>query len=270
MSVNSNADVTQALRDAENALRDFIASQLQSALGPDWEDQSGVSQERLAKWKDRREVERKRQEAGATDERLIYYADFFDLRTILKKHWDQIFSQALGDWKTLDVYLSDLERLRDPDAHRRELLPHQKSLAIGISGEIRTRIVRYRSKKETDEDCFPRIESARDSLGNIWVPGQSSLELYTVSTKTTLRPDDQVDFVVTARDPEDLPVAYALEDPTGKQTDWQESGVFNVRIGEPHIGKLRGFSLLIRSPRTYHAEGNRDGSVRFLYRILPK
>ena len=34
-------------------------------------------------------------------------------------------------------------------------------------GEIRTRLIRYRSKLETSEDYFPKIESARDSLGNI-------------------------------------------------------------------------------------------------------
>ena len=68
------------------------------------------------------------------EERLIYYADFYDLKTILKKNWDTSFADALGDWKTFDVWLTELEKLRDPDAHRRELLPHQKSLIIGISG----------------------------------------------------------------------------------------------------------------------------------------
>ena len=51
----------------------------------------------------------------------MYYADFYDLRTILKK-WAGEFSNALGDWKTIEVWLTELEKLRDPDAHRRELL----------------------------------------------------------------------------------------------------------------------------------------------------
>ena len=73
----------------------------------------------------------------------------------------------------MDVWLSELEKLRDPEARRRELLPHQKHLAIGISGEIRNRLIRYRSKQETSEDYYPRIESVRDSLGNIWTPEKS-------------------------------------------------------------------------------------------------
>jgi hypothetical protein len=37
----------------------------------------------------------------------------------------------------MKVRLSVLERLRDPDAHRRESLAHQKHMALGIEGEIR-------------------------------------------------------------------------------------------------------------------------------------
>jgi hypothetical protein len=147
-------DITQALKDAENALRDFIILTLQEAYGSGWETKSGVSDERITHWRERKKTEEKRQESGVVEERLLYYADFYDLKTILQKHWSSSFSKALGDWKTMDVYLSELEKLRDPDAHRRELLPHQQNLAIGIAGEIRTRITRFRSKKETNEDFF--------------------------------------------------------------------------------------------------------------------
>lgn len=144
-------DVTQALKDAENSLRDFIASVLQNKLGDNWAEHCGVTPERITKWRERKETESKRQEAGVTDERLIYYADFYDLATMLKKHWTH-FAPALGDQRTMDVWLSELEKLRDPDAHRRELLPHQKHLVLGISGEIRNRLVRFRSKQEMAED----------------------------------------------------------------------------------------------------------------------
>lgn len=202
-------DVTQALRDAENLLRDFIAAVLSQSLGPDWVEQSGVSPERLEKWRKRKVAEEKRQESGVVEERLIYYADFYDLKTILKKNWSTEFSTVFGNWKTFEVWLTELERLRDPDAHRRELLPHQKYLAFGISGEIRTRIVRYRSRKETTEDCFPRIESVRDSLGNIWVHSGETFGKG-VTTEMKLRPGDTIDFIVTASDPEDLPLEYGI------------------------------------------------------------
>lgn len=80
-----STDISQTLRDTDNALRDFISYVLQEKLGSGWESKVGVSPERLSKWAERKEVEGKRQDAGAVDERLIYYADFYDLQTILKK-----------------------------------------------------------------------------------------------------------------------------------------------------------------------------------------
>ena len=44
-----NMDVNQALRDAENSLRDFIASVLSQSLGPDWVEKCGVSPEMARK-----------------------------------------------------------------------------------------------------------------------------------------------------------------------------------------------------------------------------
>lgn len=52
-------DVTQALKDAENSLRDFIAFVLQGKLGKDWIENCGVSPERLEKWKERKITEEK-------------------------------------------------------------------------------------------------------------------------------------------------------------------------------------------------------------------
>jgi len=140
-------DISQVLKDAENALRDFIALKLSKSLGENWIDQCGVTAERVEKWKERKEIEEKKQRSGGVvEERLIYYADFYDLRTILWHRWAEDFSEVFGKWKEMEAWLGTLEDLRNPEAHRRELLPHQKHLAAGISGEIRTRIVRYRSK----------------------------------------------------------------------------------------------------------------------------
>lgn len=259
-------DVTQALKDAENSLRDFIATVLQSKFGDGWIDLCGVTQERIQKWQERKATEAKRQEAGAVDERLIYYADFYDLRSILNKHWTH-FAPALGDKKTMDVWLDELEKLRDPDAHRRELLPHQKHLVIGVSGEIRNRLIKYRSKQETAQDCFPRIESARDSLGNIWTPQSPSAFLHCVDTKTTLRPGDVVDYVVTARDPLGAKLRYGMS--VRGPIKWQDVAEFTVRIAQEHIAASLGVFLYVASPRAYHAKSGHDDEMTFLYTVLP-
>jgi hypothetical protein len=261
-------DITQALKDAENALRDFIAVILQQKLGEEWIDQCGVSAERVEKWREREQVEAKRLEAGTVDERLIYYADFYDLRTILNKHWAD-FAPALGDKRTMDVWLSELEKLRDADAHRRELLPHQKHLALGISGEIRGRLVRYRSKQETPEDYFPRIESARDSLGNIWTPNVRTPSPRTVRSNQVLRPGDTLDYVIMARDPLDEELEYGMTRKGGIPDEWQDTGTFSIRIAEEDIGLDFRVVLFTRSMRVYHANRDFDDWVEFAYTVIP-
>lgn len=259
-----------ALRDAENVLRDFIGEVLQKALGAGWENQCGVSEDRIVKWRERRQVEEKRQETGVTEERLLYYADFYDLKTILKKHWGQHFSTALGDWKTMEVWLTELERLRDPDAHRRELLPHQHHLALGISGEIRTRIARFRSSQETGESYFPRIESVRDSLGTLWVRGDMSQ----CTTRKTVRPGDTIDIVVTASDPleEQLQfVVYIAK--SSEKCGWQESNAFSLTFRDAHVGLDTPVFIQVKSLRQFHAGGAGedayDDLIAFFYDVLP-
>ncbi|MDD5300992.1 MAG: Swt1 family HEPN domain-containing protein [Gallionella sp.] len=259
-------DVTQALHDAENSLRDFIALVL-SQNKNDWIGSCGVAPDRIARWEERKSSEAKRQESGAVEERLIYYADFYDLKTILKKNWPGAFSEALGDWKTFEVYFSELEKLRDTDAHRRELMPHQKHLILGVSGEIRNRIVRYRSKMETLDGYFPRIESARDSLGNIWVPGNKNGG--NVITESILRPGDILDFVITASDPEGLPVEYSVGLSSTASYKWQANHNLQFSIADKHISRIFVIQLSIRSNRPYHASSQYDDSVSFFYKVLP-
>jgi len=257
-------DITQALKDAENALRDFVSNILIKKFGADWINQCSVPPERIETWKERKSVEEKRQKFGTVEERLIYYADFYDLKTILHKNWPGEFKEALGDWKTMEVWLDELGRLRDPDAHRRELLPHQKHLAVGIVGEIRTRIVRYRSKQETAEDYFPRIESVRDNFGNIY-PSDTGI---IVITKTILRPNDVIEFVITASDPLDAKLEYGFSTNFEWDTIWQEENYISIRILE-YVRKHFKVELYIRSPRKLHACGNYDESVDFNYTLLP-
>ncbi|CAN5729327.1 hypothetical protein BH20ACI4_BH20ACI4_06980 [soil metagenome] len=257
-------DLTQALKDTENSLRDFIANILRIKFGESWIEKCGVSEDRVERWKERKSVEEKRQETGVVEERLLYYADFYDLKNILKKHWNE-FTVALGDWKTLEVWLSELEKLRDPDAHRRELLPHQKHLALGISGEIRTRLVKFRSKQETSEDYFPRIDSARDNLGNIYTYGNNSL----ISTGMTLRVGDTVDFIITASDPLGENLQYRISKDYGDWSAWQDNNTFSATFTEANIGKIVVIRLCIQSHRNYHASVIGDDEVSFVYTVLP-
>jgi len=164
----------------------------------------------------------------------------------------------------MEVWLDELGRFRDPDAHRRELLPHQKHLAVGIAGEIRTRLVRYRSKQETSEDYFPRIESVRDNFGNLFPSEPGSYVL----TETILRPNDIIDFVITASDPCDAQLEYGIRTNIDHNTSWQKENSFSIRI-EKYVRKNFIVSLYIKSPRKMRASGDYDDYVEFYYTVLP-
>jgi hypothetical protein len=268
---NADTDVHQALKEVENSLRDFIARVLEREYGDEWIDECGVSADRIERWKERRVTEAKRQESGAVEERLLYYAHFYDLRTILHKNWSRssAFSEALGKWKTIEVYLTELEKLRDPHAHQRELLPHQKHLIIGLSGEIRNRLIRYRSKMETGEDYYPRLEAIRDDLGNVWTPPSYDDYGHMVVSEARLRPGDTVTWVVSASDPMDDPLQYNAGIIGGRETGWQESNVLSLTFTEEDVRRMCDVNIYVRSPREYHAMGEYDDIRTFRYEVLP-
>jgi len=263
-------DVMGSLRDTDNALRDFIGAVLSAQIGRDWIERCGATPDRVQKWAERKATEPRRHAAsGVIEEPLLYYADFDDLKTILQKNWSGPFSEALGDWKTTEVWLEELERLRGSDAQRRELLPHQKHLAIGIAGELRTRLVRYRSKRETAADSFPRIESVRDSLGNLWAAADPSADLRQLDTKAVLRAGDQIAFVITARDPEDGALEYRLSRGSGEHWKWGETSTLSYTFTEHDIAENVWVEVMMRSKRPHHARTTFDDAVTFGYRVLP-
>jgi hypothetical protein len=259
-------NVSQELRDVENALRDFITTTMRTKFGTGWETQCGLSEERLAQWTERRATEAKRQLGGIVEQRLIYYADFYDLKTILKKNWSTGIFNDLGDWRTIEVWLTELEALRDPDAHRRDLLPHQQKRIAGISGELRSRIVRSRNIAGGLDQYFPKIESIRDNYGNVWHYNDSPQ----LETRTVLHPGDVVEFVVTATDPDDEPLQYLLGLFGSRNSqEWQQSNILTWRVTKADINRYARFMISIISGREYHANGDHDDLVLFMYTILP-
>lgn len=261
-------DANQALKDAENSLRDFIAASLERKFGNDWVDQCGVTEDRIAKWRERKQVEQKKSGPVAPEERLIYYADFYDLPVIIRKNWDWLFKDVFGDLKETELLLAQLARFRDPEAHRRELMPHQKHLVLGIAGEIRAQITSYRSRQETSHDYYPRIESVRSDIGDSWVFGGPD----GVSTGKKLRVGDKVTFVVAASDPLGEPLHYQMTVIGGRHVekgDWQPSNALEYEVTTADVGRQFTFDFSIRSSREYHARGDDDDRVHFFYEVLP-
>jgi len=254
-------DINQTLKDCENSLRDFVALTLEKQYGENWINKLELSPERVAEWEKRKQEDNLRHHATTIDENLINYASLDDLKHVLLVSWEGDFIDAFGDYKLMETYINILNRYRNPDIHRRPLLTFQKHLILGITGEIRNKLSVFRSYKELDREGFPRIESVRDNLGNIWVPGKPSR----IKTAMTIHVGDVLEFVVTAIDPQDGDLLYSLN---GKS--WSTGNVLTQFIEPRHISKNSTFSVLVRSERKFHAfPMGYDDRIAFEYQVLP-
>ena len=246
-------------------MRDFIEETLKKEYGDEWIEHCGVTEERVEIWKDRQEQERKRQRTSSIDERLLYYADFYDLKPILRKNWS-LFEPCFGKLKRFDVYLDTLEIYRNPEAHRRALLPYQKSLIEGISGDIRTSITLYKSQQAPENEFFPRIEYVRDSLGNV-----ATSDDKIVITNRMLRPGDEITFMVEAWDPYGEPLEYSLNSGSLESVaEWSANPTMVWTVAERDIRLNVFVDVRMRSKRKFHANRGDDDSVSFEYTVLPK
>ena len=254
-------NIGQAIKDAENVLRDFLEYSLERNLGTEWPEKCGLPKSLTDEWYRRKEQAETNSVPDAGEERLLFYAPFQDLYSLISQNWSGDFQSTFTDRDQLMTYLKILEQYRDPDQQRRDLFVYQKHLILGISGELRSKITAYRSIMEIRKEGYPRIEYIKDSLGNTWVPGKPRR----VKTNSNLYPGMTVEFIVQAYDPEGMPLEYKLHG-----DKWQAGNVLFFKVAPKHVQKQAQFSITIRSPRKFHAYPlGYDDRIVFEYQILP-
>ena len=257
-------DVESELRVLENSLRDFIEFTLRRRLGADWVQRLKISTDRVARWRDRLETERRRLASEALESRLLYYANFYDLQTIIVKHWEDGFAEAFGERRTVEVFLGEMEKLRDPNAHRRELHEYQKHLILGISGELRTRIMKSRGKRDSEDAYFPVIEAVTDSLGN---KASNTNYAQTIAAACRVYVGDELEIRVFSTDPLGGQLEFSIARIGPKE--WSPSNARSIRFTEADIGRACDINVMVRSTRTYHAYSDFDDYVMYRYVVLP-
>jgi hypothetical protein len=57
--------------------------------------------------------------------------------------------------------LDMLENFRNPNAHNRDIMEHQKHLLVGIVGELKIDMMEYRGDREKEESYFPKIDTVQ-------------------------------------------------------------------------------------------------------------
>lgn len=254
-------EIARELKDTDNVLREFIAAVLARNLGDDWMDRCGLDTERTELWRLKKAEAESQVQPMTGAEQPIFYAPFEDLIELVKSNWEQEFYAVFPDLTTTEAFLRTLARFIDPELGRRELFIFQKHLILGITGEIRARITAYRSLLEVGKEGFPRIESIKDSFGNLWTVGKPMR----IKTNSTLRVGDVVEYIITATDPEQQPLQYRI-----LGFKWESSNILRLEITGKHIARDGKVNITIRSNRKFHAYPlGYDDRVVFEYQILP-
>jgi len=254
-------EIARELKDTEDALREFIAAVMLRNLGENWIDDCGLPQTNTEVWRKRKAEAEAQVQPMHGEEAVIFYAPFEDLITIIKHHWELEFHSVFADQMTIEVYLKIMSSFLDPVQGRRELFIFQKHLVLGITGEIRSRIIAYRSLLEVGKEGFPRIESIQDSFGNLWTVGKPMR----MKTNVTLRVGDVVEYIITASDPEQQPLQFRI-----LGFKWESSNILRLQIEDKHVSRDAKVNITIRSNRKFHAYPlGYDDRVVFEYQILP-
>lgn len=258
-------DIEEELKILENSVRNILAFVLSKSLGSNWLENLKISSDRIEKWKDRRKIEEKRLKDVALEARLIYYSDFYDLRSIINKHWDDGLKDVFLDKKTVILYLEEIEKFRDPNAHRRELFEYQKHLIKGISGEIRTRIMKFRGKKENPDDFFPVLEAVNDNIGNSI---ENPVYAHSIISKQIMKVGDEIELIGYSTDPLGEELEYSIARINNK--NWSSSNKGKIKFEKSDIGRCCDIQIMVRSKRDYHAYTNFDDYVQFRYIVTPE
>ncbi|MDB5202790.1 MAG: hypothetical protein JWQ27_2199 [Ferruginibacter sp.] len=208
----------------ENTLRRLIID----ILGGEDSVNYKVSVERIEKWKERREIEVKKNKGVNFENRILYYSDFYDLKSIILKYWE-LFVKVLHDKKRFEVFYSELENYRNTIAHGRNLTLSQENLLKGIVLDLKNQITIYHNKNEMKEDFFIRIIKINDNLGNIW-------DSILANPNPTLRVGDDYELTIEANDPKGRKMAYKIFT-LGNFRIEQNSNRFNFKISNSLVGK---------------------------------
>lgn len=242
------------INEYENTLRRLILD----VIGDKDDSLYKVSEQRITIWKEKREIETKKYKGLIFENRLIYFSDFYDLKTIISKNWE-LFSPILINKKRFEIFFSEVETFRNTISHGRNLLSGQENLLKGITSDLKNLITVYHNKNEMKEDFFIQILKINDNLGNVWEDNSST-------NKPTLRVGDEYELYIEANDPKDRKIEYELFT-LGDFTITQESQRFIFTIENKLVSESVQFYVVVRTPNSEY----KNEAVRIISAtILPK
>ncbi|WP_204346642.1 hypothetical protein [Psychroserpens algicola] len=234
------------INEFENILRRLIISLIGSKDSTDYK----VPSDRIDKWKEKREIDLKKNKGIQFENRLIYFSDFYDIKTVIDKNWE-LFLPILKDKKRFDVFFKEIENYRNTVAHGRNLTLSQNLLLEGILTDLKNLITIYHNKNEMKSDFFIEVTRINDNLGNIWSKSDSW-------EKPILRVGDEYELFIEANDPKDREIEYEIFTLNGFKIK-QKSNRFNFTVENILVGKSTTLYINAFTPSSDYK--NSDGPL---------
>jgi len=245
----------------ENILRILIILILEKEYGSGYAKHFGVTSDRLEKWHKKRDEYHRKMKGTPTEQRLIYFADFYDIKKVVTSNWP-LFKDIFFEKKRFELFFDEVQKCRNELAHGRELLKYQTNLIRGVVGELKTRLIQYRNKNITLDDFFLKIIKINDSIGNIY----DSTTNHVIMINQLLQPGDLLEFNVDAFDPKGRDIFYFLRIDGIPFLEKSKSSELQFEITEDHISKYLDVRVIALTDASYD---NSDG-VSFSYSVIPK
>lgn len=243
------------INEYENVLRRLIIN----IIGKNDNSEYKVSHDRLEKWKEKRIIEHKKNKNVTYENRIIYYSDFYDLKTIIIKNWE-LFKPIFHDKKRFEIFFEELENYRNTISHGRNLTLSQENLLKGILLDLKTQITIFHNKNEMKEDYFIRLTKISDNLGNIWISDNSK-------PKPVLRVGDDYELLIEAFDPKNRTISYKIFTLRNNFNLTQISNRFCIKIDNNLVGQNVTFYIVAFTPE---AEYKNEVTHSISMTILPQ
>lgn len=192
----------EALQAVENSLRGIV----KVVMGDTWRTADGAPTQRRLERSRERERDRDRRDGAVVSDDLLNFTELSELTAIIRSNWQQ-FEQVFGDQDRTGAFLGVLEDLRNTVALSRELLPFERDLLNGVTGQIRNQVTLFRSTRESAESFYPVIETVTDSFGNL---GGNNSDADMRNTDVRLSVGDTITFHCTGWDPRGRELTWSL------------------------------------------------------------
>lgn len=214
------------IKSYENTLKHIIIDVLGASDQADY----NISDDVKEKWFEKRSFESQKNDGFLTEKRILFYADFFDLKTIISKNWDE-FEPVLKNKERFLVFFNEVNQYQNLMNLGKALTKSQEEMLSGILADLKNNYSIFTNKKNQRNKHFVVINSISDNIGTTWEPQQ-----HKTTTKPVLTVGDSYELLIDANDPKDRDIEYELYHFAGKLRIKQNSNRFNFKITEDLIG----------------------------------